>query len=67
LHVLNAKDEIIPLRKTNGQHRTSSSLISIVDFAGSILLIKRQNNLLDSQNGMNRDTFFILIKDVAGQ
>jgi hypothetical protein len=43
---MNAKEEIILLQKINVQHLTSWNLVSIADFAGNILYIKRPNKLL---------------------
>jgi hypothetical protein len=48
---VNVKEEIIQQQKINGQHRTNWSLISIVDFAGSIRCIKRPNKFENADNG----------------
>jgi hypothetical protein len=41
---VNAKEEIIRRPKINVQHRTSWNLVSIADFVGDILYIKKRNN-----------------------
>jgi hypothetical protein len=44
LHAVNAKEEIIQRPKISVQHLTSWNSVSIADFVGGILYIKKQNN-----------------------
>jgi len=65
LHAVNAKEEITRRQKINGQRLTNWSLVNTVDFAESILYIKRPNKEFFLKGVKQKQV--ALTNDFAGQ